>query len=111
MFVIVTKYLFPNGFSGMAIFPFIFLKEKKDISNSVMIRHEKIHIKQQLELLIIPFFIWYFLEFLFRCLEYKDIHKAYKNISFEREAYANELEADFLNKRHLWNFIKYLKLK
>ncbi|MDD3005310.1 hypothetical protein [Flavobacterium sp.] len=110
MFVIVTKYLVPNGFSGITIFPFVFLKEKKYISHSTLIQHEKIHLKQQLELLIVLFFMWYFLEFLFRLWKYKDKHKAYQNISFEREAYANESQEGFLRQRKLWNFINYLKV-
>jgi hypothetical protein len=109
MFVIVTKYLIPKGFSGMALFPFIFLKDKKDTHNLAMIQHEKIHLRQQLELLILPFFIWYIVEFLFRYLQNKDKHLAYRNNSFEREAYANESQSDFLQKRRLWNFLNYIR--
>ena len=111
MFVIVAKYLIPKGFSGLTIFPFIFLKEKKDVSNPVMMQHEKIHIRQQMELLILPFFIWYGIEYFIRILQYKNKHLAYRNISFEREAYANESENNFLQKRRFWNFLKYLKAK
>ena len=111
MFVIVAKYLIPKGFSGLTIFPFIFLKEKKDVSNPVMMQHEKIHIRQQMELLILPFFIWYGIEYFIRILQYKNKHLAYRNISFEREAYANESQNNFLQKRRFWNFLKYLKAK
>ena len=111
MFVIVAKYLIPKGFSGLTIFPFIFLKEEKDVSNPVMMQHEKIHIRQQMELLILPFFIWYGIEYFIRILQYKNKHLAYRNISFEREAYANESQNNFLQKRRFWNFLKYLKAK
>ena len=110
MFVIVAKYLIPRGFSGITIFPFIFLKEERDVLNKSIIQHEKIHIKQQLELMILPFFIWYGMEYFFRILQYKNIHTAYRNISFEREAYANESQKDFLQKRRFWHFLNYLKL-
>lgn len=109
MIVIVAKYLIPNGFSGMAIFPFIFLKEKKQRQNPVMILHEKIHLRQQAELLVLPFFVWYLFEFFFRLMQYKDSTLAYENISFEREAYANESQAGFLEQRKFWNFLNYLK--
>ena len=109
MIVIVAKYLIPNGFGGMAIFPFIFLKEKNQRHNPVMIFHEKIHLRQQAELLVFPFFIWYFLEYGFRFLQFRNSNLAYRNISFEREAYANESTEDFLRKRKFWNFINYLK--
>lgn len=109
MFVIVTKYLIPKGFAGLALFPFIFLKEKKHVHNVVMIQHEKIHIRQQIELLIVPFYVWYFVEFLFRYLQHKNKELAYRNISFEREAYQNESKIGFLEHRSFWNFLKYLK--
>jgi hypothetical protein len=74
-----------------------------------MIQHEKIHLQQQLELLILPFYIWYIVEFLFRYLQHKNKHLAYQNISFEREAYANELQGNFLQKRRFWNFLNYIR--
>lgn len=111
MFVIVAKYLIPKGYSGMALFPFILLKERRDVSNAVMLQHEKIHLRQQLEMLILPFFIWYGIEFFIRILQYRDKHLAYRNISFEREAYANESQKDFLQNRKFWNFFNYLKAK
>jgi len=110
MFVIVAKYLIPCGFSGITIFPFIFLKEKGNVSNATMIQHEKIHIQQQAELLILFFYIWYVVEFLFRYWRYKNKYLAYRNISFEREAYANESKLDFLLQRRFWHFLNYLKL-
>lgn len=111
MFVIVAKYLIPKGYSGMALFPFILLKERRDVSNAVMLQHEKIHLRQQLEMLILPFFIWYGIEYFIRILQYRDKHLAYRNISFEREAYANESQKDFLQNRKFWNFFNYLKAK
>lgn len=93
----------------MTIFPFMFLKSKALKGNNVLINHEKIHLKQQLELLVIPFFIAYFLEFSFRLLQYKNWYLAYRNISFEREAYLNEKDLNYLKKRPFWNFIKYFK--
>ena len=76
-----------------------------------MMQHEKIHIRQQMELLILPFFIWYGIEYFIRILQYKNMHLAYRNISFEREAYANESQNNFLQNRKFWNFLKYLKAK
>ncbi len=109
MWIIVAKYLIPKGFSGITLFPFIFLKETKLLSNVTVIQHEKIHIRQQIELLILPFFVWYVIEYLIRILQYRNTHLAYRNISFEREAYANEMQKNFLQKRKFWNFINYLK--
>ena len=72
-----------------------------------LINHEKIHIRQQLELLVLPFFIWYLVEYLFRLYQFKDRNKAYRNIVFEREAYENEKDLNYLQKRSFWNFLRY----
>lgn len=107
MILIVFKYLTPRGFRGLTFFPFVLMADKNDKLNKVFINHEKIHIRQQLELLILPFFVWYTLEYLVRLIQFKDRKKAYFNISFEREAYANENNIDYLKTRPLWSFIKY----
>ena len=107
MFLIVAKYLIPKGYRGLAFFPFVFVKYSLDKNNPVFINHERIHLRQQLELLILPFFIWYFTEFLLRFIQYGNRDLAYRNISFEREAYANEKDLDYLNKKYFWNFLKY----
>ncbi|WP_348798412.1 hypothetical protein [Flavobacterium adhaerens] len=111
MFVIVAKYLIPKGYRGMTVFPFVFLKYGDDVQNNALVNHEKIHIRQQLELLLAPFFLWYFIEFSIRLFQYKNVHLAYRNISFEREAYNNELDLDYLMKRRFFSFFKYLNEK
>ncbi|CAN1505818.1 hypothetical protein MCETHM1_00637 [Flavobacteriaceae bacterium] len=109
MFVIVTKYLIPKGYRGLTLFPFVFVKYVFDSENKVLINHEKIHIRQQLELLVLPFFVWYFVEYAVRLLQYKNANLAYRNISFEREAYTNEMHLDYLKTRTFFSFINYLK--
>ena len=108
MIVLVLKYLTPKGFRGITLFPFIVLVDKKDREDVVMMNHEKMHIRQQLEMLIVPFFIWYGLEFLFRWIQFKDKHLAYRKISFEREAYANEENINYLKARSFWCFLRYM---
>lgn len=92
----------------MSLWPFIILKDTTLKEDIVLINHEKIHLKQQQELLIIPFYIWYVTEWLLRSIFYLDTYKAYQNISFEREAYYNENNLDYLNQRKFFSFIKYL---
>jgi len=70
--------------------------------------HERIHLRQQLELLVVFFYVWYVLEYVLRLLQYKNKHKAYKYISFEREAYGNEKDLQHLQRRSFWRFLKYL---
>nr|WP_296351601.1 hypothetical protein [Winogradskyella sp.] len=109
MVLIISKYLVPRGFVGLTVFPFMFLKSETLKRNNVLINHEKIHLRQQLELLIVPFFIIYGIEFLVRLIQYKSRKVAYRNMSFEREAYQNEGDLNFLQKRAFWNFIYFFK--
>jgi len=106
--ILILKHIIPKNYTGLAIYPFIFLKNKALSENDILINHERIHLKQQLELLWIFFFIWYVVEFVIRLLRYFNWKQAYRNISFEREAYANEFDLDYLKYRKTWDFIKYL---
>lgn len=64
-----------------------------------VINHERIHTAQMRELLFIPFYILYVLEWLLRLFQYKNWHKAYMNISFEREAYRHGHDLGYLKRR------------
>ncbi len=68
--------------------------------------HERIHARQQLEMLVIPFLIWYVLEYLILRLKYNH-DDSYRNIVFEREAYLNESDLDYLKKRKRFSFLKF----
>nr|WP_262733776.1 hypothetical protein [Gaetbulibacter sp. NE] len=106
--ILVSKYIVPKGYVGVTIFPFVFLKYKALKEDAVLLNHERIHLQQQIELLIIPFFVIYGFEFLIRLLQYKRWSLAYRNISFEREAYFQEAQLDYLKYRRLYSFLKYL---
>ena len=108
MFIVIFSHLFRKNFIGITIFPFIFLRDPKLKEDKTLINHETIHIIQQVELLVIPFYIWYFTEYAYRLIQYKDQHKAYRNISFECEAYANENNPNYLKERKFYNFLKYI---
>ncbi len=108
MIVIVFRYLLPKGFRGITLFPFVVLIDEKDRSNEILLNHEKIHIRQQLEMLVVLFFIWYGIEYLILLLKYKNRFLAYRNISFEKEAYRNEKDLNYLKRRPFWNFYKYV---
>ena len=99
----------PRGYIGITIFPFMFLKYKALKGNAVLINHEKIHLRQQIELFIIPFFLFYGLEFLIRLIQYRNWHLAYRNISFEREAYRKEKDLNYLKSRSVNSFVKFIR--
>ncbi len=108
--IIVFPYILSKPFAAVTIFPFIILKRKELKDDFILINHEKIHIKQQMELLFFPFFIWFVVEYLFRLIQYRNFYLAYKNISFEREAYEKENIIDYLPARPHFAFLKYIKL-
>ncbi len=111
MFLIVAKYLIPKGYRGMTLFPFVLVKYEFDKANETFLNHEKIHLRQQIEMLILPFYIWYFFEFLIRLIQYKNKDLAYRNISFEREAYTKETDLNYLRNRCFFQFLHYIKIK
>ncbi|MEZ4803637.1 MAG: hypothetical protein R2797_12770 [Gelidibacter sp.] len=106
--ILVSKYMVPKGYTGITLFPFVFIKHAQLKENAVFLNHERIHLRQQMELLVVPFFVWYGVEFLIRYLRCRDWNLSYRSISFEHEAYANEECPDYLQKRTFWNFRQYL---
>lgn len=108
--VVYNKILPFKGFAAITLFPFIFVREEYEPAEWRTINHESIHLRQQLEMLIIPFFLWYVIEWIVRLIQYKDVKEAYRNISFEREAYDNEWDVEYLDfDRNAFDFLKYLK--
>ena len=92
--------------AGMAIFPFILLKSstlKKDLE---IINHEKIHLRQQLELLIIPFYVLYLINYLINLAIYKKHDLAYRKIIFEQEAYRHETNFNYLKQNNWYGWFK-----
>lgn len=83
---------------GLAFWPFIFVASDTVIDDE-LINHERIHLRQQIELLVIPFYIWYLIALK---------RRGYMGISFEKEAYKNEKDLLYLNKRSIFAFRKYL---
>lgn len=94
---------------AITLFPFIFLRKKEFKEDKVLINHERIHLQQAVELLVILFYLIYVLEFLYAFIFYFDFNKAYRCISFEREAYTYQGNLTYLNKRKLWSFWKFVK--
>jgi hypothetical protein len=109
MKVIYSKNFPAQGFVAITLGFFVFARKEFKPLSDLVIRHEGIHVKQQLEMLILPFFLWYGIEYLVRAVQYGDFHTAYRNISFEREAYANQDILDYKKKRKFFAWIKYLR--
>lgn len=81
---------------AITIFPFIISREPMDPET---LNHETIHIRQQMELLVIPFYLLYGLFYLIGLIKYRDKQTAYLMIPFEQEAYYNDDNLDYLETR------------
>mgnify|MGYP001161510973 CR=1 FL=1 len=108
MKVIENKYFPFPGFKAMNLFGVLFVRGNSLIGEETL-NHERIHSAQWRELLYIGFLLWYVLEWLVRLIQYRNFDKAYRNISFEREAYANDDNLTYLETRRRFAFVKYLK--
>ena len=79
---------------------------KKDL---ILLNHERIHLRQQLELLLLPFYLLYLGHYLVNLFRFKTHYLAYFNICFEKEAYVNERNMSYLAARKSFSWISYLK--
>ena len=104
----------PKWVDGITIFPFIFVRKnlkdelaEKDYNE--LINHERIHIVQQLECLIFPWLLIYCFNYLVNLIRFREHFEAYYNICMEREAYQNQSQMDYLDKRKTFQWKKYFK--
>ena len=87
---------------AITLFPFIIVR--KDYDNEVTLTHESIHIKQQQEGFIFGFYalyIFYWIRGIAKGLSSSD---AYFEIPYEKEAYANQYNPEYLltRKKNAW---------
>ena len=89
---------FPN-YQCMNLFGILFARKNAKLSDSTL-NHESIHTAQMKELLYVPFYLLYGAEWLVRFIKngFKG-HTAYRNLSFEKEAYNNEHDLNYLKTR------------
>lgn len=86
-----------KGFSAINLFGVLFVrKEYKDKLKDYVYNHEAIHTAQMKELGYVLFYIIYVLEWVVRLFMKGD---AYRNISFEKEAYINQHDLNYLGTR------------
>ena len=97
----IKKHPFGKNYLAINLFGFIFTLRDLD---PIELNHELIHSAQQRELLYIPFFIWYGIEWLILYFKYHDWTKAYLNIRFEKEAYIHQNDLDYLKKRKHFSY-------
>lgn len=131
---VITIYnnLIPfEGYKAMAIFPFVFVRKDCEFDDTDL-RHETIHLYQQGEVTLVAcviiallialcsisawwlilgvlfYYLWYGTEYAIRYVAYSKPKEAYRNISFEQEAYNNEKDVDYLKNRKPFAWMKYI---
>jgi hypothetical protein len=74
-----------------------------------LINHESIHWKQQMEMLIIFFYLWYLIEWIIRI--FVNWGHSYYAISFEHEAHEHEKDLKYLETRKHYAWLKHMKYR
>lgn len=90
-----------KGYKAINLFGIVFARKALD---SVDMNHEAIHTAQMKELLYIPYYLWYIIEWLVLLIKYGDATEAYANIRFEKEAYNHEFDLDYLKTRKPYKY-------
>lgn len=104
MRVIYNKYIPFKPFAVINLFGFVFArKEGKPLSKNT-VYHESIHTAQMKELLYVGFYLWYVIEWLMKLFIYGK--EAYRNVSFEREAYQYAGYEGYLSIRRPYKWIQ-----
>lgn len=113
MKIIYNKIIPFPGFTALTIGNWIFARkeyEKTGISKTT-INHEQIHMAQWHDFGLwyfgcIIFYLWYLIEWILKLPMYFWGKDPYFNLSFEREAYTNQCDLNYLENRKRWAWIK-----
>lgn len=102
MRVVTSRHIPFAGFAAINLFGVVVVRRNEwsalpDVIQQAVLRHEDIHSAQGRELLWLGFYLAYVLEWLWRVI-FKP-HRAYREMSFEREAYEHEWDAEYLKDR------------
>jgi len=95
----------PLNIGAITIFFLVFSRGK---INETTKRHETIHFQQFFELAFVGFPILYYGFWLLNLLKGDDRESAYYNIPFEKEAYYNDADENYLSKRKRFSWIHYI---
>ena len=110
-YMLVCYYERPQTiYAAMALMPpLVLVWKQKHLHSAALYKHECIHHRQIIELCIFPFFIWYGLEYFIGRLKGLKHYEAYRNISFEKEAYHGEKISGYASKPQWFGFLKFLR--
>jgi hypothetical protein len=105
MKMIYNNILPVKGFSAINLFGVLFVRKGVAVTER-MLNHERIHTVQMREMLYVFFYLWYVIEWLLKLIRHGK--QSYYNISFEREAYQNDSNLEYLKKRRLFAWVKFV---
>lgn len=110
MHIIYNNHFPPSDFHGINLFGTVFVQRRWGRFMPHEVNHELIHSYQQWELTYPLFYLWYGIEYLVRLFQHRfNADKAYRSISFEREAFAHERDLQYHHHRRLFAWTHYLK--
>ena len=96
---------------AITIYPFIFVR-RDSRDNEELLRHEKIHIIQQLELLLIGAVLLYVFEYFYaRYYKKMNARQAYYYTALEQEAHRNAMDKEYLSQRKMYALFRYIRDK
>ena len=131
--VIYNKIIPFKGYMAITIWPLIFARVRK-LRGSAL-NHERIHLRQQLEVVLVSaaillfivlwfelswwwmllsmamYYIGYGIGFAIRYLVYRSASEAGRNIATEQEAYLNQYDETYLNRRKPFAWVRYIGKK
>lgn len=102
------------GFScgAFTIFPFIFVRDKEILNNKEYINHERIHLYQYMETLIVGLVIIALCEYIYARIFLKmNALDAYYFMSHEQEAHQNDTNMEYLKHRKIFSLFYYIHPK
>lgn len=106
--IIYTKNRIFRYYTGFSFFIFIWISNL-ETDQERLIRHERIHFRQQVELLFVFHWLLYGLFYLISRLKGHRHYIAYRYNPFEIEAYQHDRDALYLSRRNPYAWTKSLK--
>lgn len=97
-----NRYIPFRPYYAINIFGVVLARREYRPLSPTDLNHEHIHTMQQRELLWLPFYIIYILEWLYGLIRLRSASRAYHNISFEREAYRHQADLAYRHHRRLY---------
>ena len=105
---IYTRKKIFNYYTGLSFFIFIWIR-KEPQDQAQLIRHEKIHFWQQVEMLFVFHWLLYGSFYLLGRLNGQCHYIAYRYNPFEIEAFSNDPDMQYLRKRRPFAWKAYVK--